>query len=72
MASRFYPTFGGALVCVNKAGEHGAARHGLSFAYSYQSPQDQGSQIAHAIEVDDDVCERLRAESSLRWSSAPW
>lgn len=59
--ARVYPTFGGALVCANKAGEHGAARHGLSFAYSYQGPGQQGPQIAHAIEVDEKTCGGLQA-----------
>lgn len=58
--ARFYPTFGGALVCASKAGGHGAARHGLSFAYSYQSPGYESPQVAQAIEVDEEVCAGLQ------------
>ncbi|CAN0480445.1 unnamed protein product, partial [Discosporangium mesarthrocarpum] len=37
--TRWYPSFSGALVCVNKGGDHGAARHGFpSFSYSFRSP----------------------------------
>ncbi|CAM9599214.1 unnamed protein product [Ectocarpus sp. 4 AP-2014] len=61
---RFYPTFGGALVCANKAGVHGAARHGLSFAYSYQSPGYDSPQVAQAVKIDDEVCARFRKTPS--------
>lgn len=62
---RFYPTFGGALVCANKTGGHGAARHGLSFAYSYQSAGYYVPQIAQAIEINQEVCADLK-KLSLR------
>eukprot|EP00752_Nemacystus_decipiens_P003978 g3643.t1 len=58
--ARFYPTFGGALVCANKTGAHGAARHGLSFAYSYQSAGHDVPQVAQAIEIDEQVCADLK------------
>ncbi len=61
--ARFYPTFGGALVCANKEAGHGAARHGLSFEYSYQSHGYDSPQIAQAIEVDEQVCAGLRRGS---------
>lgn len=54
--AKFYPTFGGALICVNKEGEHGAAHHGLSFSYSYQGPGDDGPQIGHAVKADERAC----------------
>lgn len=47
-------------MCASKAGEHGAARHGLSFAYSYQSPAYDSPQIAQAIDVDEQVCAGLQ------------
>lgn len=47
-------------MCASKAGGHGAARHGLSFAYSYQSPGYESPQIAQAIEVDEKVCAALQ------------
>lgn len=53
---RRYPTFAGALICANKAGEHGAARHGLSFSYSYQSAGMGSVKVAHAIKVDEEAC----------------
>lgn len=65
---RFYPTYGGALICANKDGEHGAARHGLSFSYSYQAPGDDGVQIGHAVEVDEQVCSLLEMGENRRWS----
>lgn len=50
-------------MCANKTGGHGAARHGLSFAYSYQSAGYDVPQIAHAIEIDEEVCANLRTSS---------
>ncbi|CAM9792021.1 unnamed protein product, partial [Hapterophycus canaliculatus] len=66
---RFYPTFGGALVCANKAGEHGAARHGLSFAYSYQTLGHSHPAVGTAIVVDEEMCDRLRGSISKRAES---
>ncbi|CAM9949296.1 unnamed protein product [Scytosiphon promiscuus] len=57
--ARFYPTFGGALVCANKAGEHGAARHGLAFAYSFQSPGHSHPAKGTAVVVDQELCDSL-------------
>lgn len=50
-------------MCANKTGRHGAARHGLSFAYSYQSAAYDVPQIAQAIEIDDEVCADLKRVS---------
>ena len=47
-------------MCANKAGDHGAARHGLSFEYTYQSRGYDSPQIAQAIEIDEEVCAGLR------------
>lgn len=47
-------------MCASKAGGHGAARHGLSFEYSYQSPGYDSPQIAQAIEVDEEICAGLQ------------
>ncbi|CAM9972856.1 unnamed protein product [Choristocarpus tenellus] len=61
--ARFYPTFQGALVCVNKEGHHGAARHGLgTFSYSFQYPGMEGVQTGHAVDAVEGVC------SAVRWS----
>lgn len=40
-----FPTFSGAVVCVNKAGLHGAAANNMSFAYSYASTSSHGVQV---------------------------
>lgn len=40
-----FPTFSGAVVCVNKAGLHGAAANNMSFAYSYASTTSNGVQV---------------------------
>lgn len=57
--------FGGALVCANKNGDHGGARHGLSFSYSHQGPGDLEPQIAHAINVDEDICDLLVSHQNV-------
>lgn len=62
---RFYPTYGGALVCANTAGEHGAARHGLSFSYTYRGAGDEEAQTAHAIEADEEYCRRVAGEGMV-------
>jgi isoaspartyl peptidase/L-asparaginase-like protein (Ntn-hydrolase superfamily) len=40
-----FPTFSGAVVCVNRAGSHGAAANNMSFAYSYASDRSNGVQV---------------------------
>ena len=40
-----FPTFSGAVVCVNKEGLHGAAANNMSFAYSYASSTSNGVQV---------------------------
>lgn len=40
-----FPTFSGAVVCVNKAGAHGAAANNMSFAYSYADDASNGVQV---------------------------
>ena len=40
-----FPTFSGAVVCVNKDGLHGAATNNMSFAYSYASSTSNGVQV---------------------------
>lgn len=35
--AKFYPDFLGAMVCLNRRGEYGAAGHGWSFSYSVQT-----------------------------------
>ena len=40
-----FPTFSGAVICVNKLGEHGAAANNMSFAYSYASTTSNGVQV---------------------------
>ena len=52
-------------MCANNTGGHGAARHGLSFAYSYQSAGYEVPQIAQAIEIDEEICADLK-KISLR------
>lgn len=40
-----FPTFSGAVVCVNRAGSHGAAANNMSFSYSYASESSGGVQV---------------------------
>jgi N4-(beta-N-acetylglucosaminyl)-L-asparaginase len=43
--TKVFPTFSGAVVCVNKAGVHGAAANNMSFEYSYASDSSNGVQV---------------------------
>jgi N4-(beta-N-acetylglucosaminyl)-L-asparaginase len=48
---RYYPTFQGGIVCLNKDGQYGAAAYNMDFSFSLASDDTEGTIAVPVVDI---------------------